>query len=57
MVFLAERIHVGIWKGQTLKMEREHSILLHYVPIDTKGGYELVPDRFECILHFFVVSE
>jgi hypothetical protein len=38
MDFLAECIYVGIWKGQTLKLEREHSILLHDVPVDTKGG-------------------
>jgi hypothetical protein len=37
MDFIAERIYVGIWKGQILKPEQEHSILLHDVPIDTKG--------------------
>jgi hypothetical protein len=38
MDFLAECIYVGIQKGQTLKLEQEHSILLLDVPIDTKGG-------------------
>jgi hypothetical protein len=38
MDFLAEHIYVGIRKGQTLKPERQHSILLCDAPIDTKGG-------------------
>jgi hypothetical protein len=38
MDFLAERIYVGIWQGQTLKSEREHSILLRDVRIDMKRG-------------------
>ncbi len=38
MDFFAESIYVRIWKGQTLKPEQEHSILLCDVPIDTKGG-------------------
>jgi hypothetical protein len=38
MDFLAERIYVGIQKGKTLNPEREHSILLCDVPIDTNGG-------------------
>ncbi len=36
--FLAERVYVGIWKGQTLKLDWEHSILLCDVPTDMKGG-------------------
>ncbi len=36
--FLAEHIYVGIQMGQTLKPEREHSILIRDVPIDTKRG-------------------
>jgi hypothetical protein len=36
--FLAEHIYVRIRKGQSLRLEREHSILLCDVPVNTKGG-------------------
>jgi hypothetical protein len=41
MDFLAEHIYVGIRKGQTLKLEQEHSIILCDVPIDTREGNSL----------------
>jgi hypothetical protein len=36
MDFLVEHIYVRIWKGQSLKLEREHSIILCDVLVNTK---------------------